>query len=138
MVGVKIGRLLGPTIALGVLQLAPPSPELVNRTSLSKVPAAWLRFLSKFVELSQTTYSFPEPSMATSCRPSPTRACLPVLGSITPAALKGAITWGDVHVAPPSVDFTNASSARLATPLNGVLGGTIRSVKSYSVSVLES
>src|SRR4029077_12066270 len=76
--------------------------------------------------------------MATSCRPSPTRARLPVLGSTTPAALKGAITWGAVQVAPPSVDLTNASWALLATPRNGVLGGTIRSVKSYRASVLGS
>src|SRR4029077_10924834 len=65
-------------------------------------------------------------------------ARLPVLGSTTPAALKGAITWGAVQVVPPSVDLTNASWALLATPRNGVLGGTIRSVKSYRASVLGS
>src|SRR2546429_9926805 len=44
------------------------------------------------------------------------------------------MTCGCVQVAPPSVDLTNASCALLRAPRNGVLGGTIRSVKSYSVS----
>src|SRR5258708_38038933 len=76
--------------------------------------------------------------MATSCKPSPTRARAPVLGSMTPAALNGAITCGDVQVAPPSIDLTNASSAWLAAPWNGGFGGTIRSGKSYRVAGVRS
>jgi hypothetical protein len=71
-----------------------------------------------------------EGSIATDSSPSPTRAGLPVLGSITPRLLKGAMTCGCVHVAPPSVDLTKASCWLLRVPCLGVLGWTIRSVKS--------
>src|SRR4029077_2229513 len=57
---------------------------------------------------------------------------------MAPAAWNGAITCGEVQVVPPSVDLTKASSALLAVPCLGVFGGTIRSVKSNSVSVFGS
>src|SRR5690348_6344739 len=130
-VGVYVGRPDASfSTTVGPLQLEPPSLELVNRTSSSHNPVLCFAFLTKLVELSQTTSILPLPSMATSSSPSPTRRSWPVFGSWTPRLLKGAMICGCVQWSPPSVDLTNASWALLCVPRKGVLGEMIRSVKS--------
>src|SRR3954452_9751045 len=63
---------------------------------------------------------------------SPVRIESPVFGSETKLVSRPATTCGCVHVAPPAVDFTNA------TLYGCELGGAIRSKKSYSVPVRRS
>jgi hypothetical protein len=60
---------------MGVVQWSPESLEVVIRISSSQTPVLRLICFSNFVELSQTTKSFPVVgSIATSSSPSPTRS----------------------------------------------------------------
>ena len=60
------------------------------------------------------------------------------LGSITPRLLNAAMTCGADQLSPPSVDFIKASWSFDRAPWRGVLGLTMRSVKSKSVPLTGS
>src|SRR6266536_1172906 len=126
--GVNAGSPVKVLTALVVLQVEPPSTEVLITTWSSPVLA--LPRL-KLEACSQTTYSWPLlGSMDDDGTPSPTRISWPGLGSWTPTVCICAMTTGALQVRPPSVDLTIAA---VSWVLLALLGWVIQSVTSKRV-----